>query len=151
MAPLQAEQVLQWLKTKKHGKQYKNAFYSSLKIKIQLWSINLKWFFLIFWPVLLCLAALRVFAKKQLHVVLHLTPPTHTHRSTNTLTFIITHESVDWSMKTHSTAVIPLSWPEQLDRVEDGMNHINQDMKEAEKNLKDLGKCCGLFICPCNK
>ncbi|XP_029108904.1 synaptosomal-associated protein 25-A isoform X2 [Scleropages formosus] len=40
---------------------------------------------------------------------------------------------------------------EQLDRVEDGMNHINQDMKEAEKNLKDLGKCCGLFICPCNK
>uniref|UniRef100_A0A671PTD0 Multifunctional fusion protein n=1 Tax=Sinocyclocheilus anshuiensis TaxID=1608454 RepID=A0A671PTD0_9TELE len=39
----------------------------------------------------------------------------------------------------------------QLDRVEDGMNHINQDMKEAEKNLKDLGKCCGLFICPCNK
>uniref|UniRef100_A0A8C2BHS7 Multifunctional fusion protein n=1 Tax=Cyprinus carpio TaxID=7962 RepID=A0A8C2BHS7_CYPCA len=32
-----------------------------------------------------------------------------------------------------------------------GMNHINQDMKEAEKNLKDLGKCCGLFICPCNK
>lgn len=47
--------------------------------------------------------------------------------------------------------VIPLSWPEQLDRVEEGMNHINQDMKEAEKNLKDLGKCCGLFICPCNK
>ncbi|KAF3849543.1 hypothetical protein F7725_019262 [Dissostichus mawsoni] len=40
---------------------------------------------------------------------------------------------------------------EQLDRVEDGMNHINQDMKEAEKNLKDLGKCCGLFKCPCNK
>ncbi|XP_023662495.1 synaptosomal-associated protein 25-A isoform X2 [Brienomyrus brachyistius] len=40
---------------------------------------------------------------------------------------------------------------EQLDRVEDGMNHINQDMKEAEKNLKDLGKCCGLFVCPCNK
>ncbi|KAF3824668.1 hypothetical protein GH733_010002 [Mirounga leonina] len=39
----------------------------------------------------------------------------------------------------------------QLDRVEEGMNHINQDMKEAEKNLKDLGKCCGLFICPCNK
>uniref|UniRef100_A0A8C9YSL8 Multifunctional fusion protein n=1 Tax=Sander lucioperca TaxID=283035 RepID=A0A8C9YSL8_SANLU len=40
---------------------------------------------------------------------------------------------------------------EQLDRVEDGMNHINQDMKEAEKNLKEIGKCCGLFICPCNK
>nr|6WVW_C Chain C, Synaptosomal-associated protein 25 [Rattus norvegicus]6WVW_G Chain G, Synaptosomal-associated protein 25 [Rattus norvegicus] len=29
---------------------------------------------------------------------------------------------------------------EQLDPVEEGMNHINQDMKEAEKNLKDLGK-----------
>lgn len=75
-----------------------------------------------------------------------------THQSTNA-SLAAHHDSYFCQSvnEIHSTTVIPLSWPEQLDRVEDGMNHINQDMKEAEKNLKDLGKCCGLFICPCNK
>lgn len=45
---------------------------------------------------------------------------------------------------------MPLSLPEQLDRVEEGMNKVNADLKEAEKDLKDLGQCCGL-ICPCIK
>ncbi|XP_054653196.1 synaptosomal-associated protein 23-like isoform X3 [Dunckerocampus dactyliophorus] len=40
---------------------------------------------------------------------------------------------------------------EQLKRVEDGMDQINQDMRLAEKNLSDLSKCCGLCICPCNR
>ncbi|XP_059807336.1 synaptosomal-associated protein 25-like isoform X2 [Hemitrygon akajei] len=40
---------------------------------------------------------------------------------------------------------------EQLDRVEEGMDQINQDMKEAEKNLSDMAKCCGLCVCPCAK
>uniref|UniRef100_A0A8D0CG12 Synaptosomal-associated protein n=1 Tax=Salvator merianae TaxID=96440 RepID=A0A8D0CG12_SALMN len=40
---------------------------------------------------------------------------------------------------------------EQLDRIEDGLDQIIQDMKEAEKNLTDMAKCCGLFICPCAK
>lgn len=39
--------------------------------------------------------------------------------------------------------------PEQLERVEEGLDQINQDMREAEKNLTDLGKCCGL--CSCDK
>lgn len=39
--------------------------------------------------------------------------------------------------------------PEQLERIEEGLDQINQDMKEAEKNLTDLGKCCGL--CSCDK
>ncbi|KAF7212780.1 synaptosomal-associated protein 25-A isoform X2 [Nothobranchius furzeri] len=39
---------------------------------------------------------------------------------------------------------------EQLDRVEEGMNKVNADLKEAEKDLKDIGQCCGL-ICPCVK
>uniref|UniRef100_A0A670JEZ8 Synaptosomal-associated protein n=1 Tax=Podarcis muralis TaxID=64176 RepID=A0A670JEZ8_PODMU len=30
------------------------------------------------------------------------------------------------------------------------MDQIIQDMKEAEKNLTDMAKCCGLFVCPCN-
>ncbi|XP_044291420.1 synaptosomal-associated protein 25-like [Varanus komodoensis] len=40
---------------------------------------------------------------------------------------------------------------EQLDRIEDGLDQIIQDMKEAEKNLTDMAKCCGLFVCPCAK
>ncbi|KAA8595970.1 hypothetical protein FQN60_011261 [Etheostoma spectabile] len=31
---------------------------------------------------------------------------------------------------------------EQLDRMEEGMNKVNADLKEAEKDLKDLGQCC---------
>ncbi|XP_078023540.1 synaptosomal-associated protein 25 isoform X2 [Epinephelus lanceolatus] len=38
---------------------------------------------------------------------------------------------------------------EQLERIEEGLDQINSDMKEAEKNLTDLGKCCGL--CSCEK
>lgn len=38
---------------------------------------------------------------------------------------------------------------EQLEHIEEGLDQINSDMKEAEKNLTDLGKCCGL--CSCDK
>ncbi|XP_026137731.1 synaptosomal-associated protein 25-like isoform X1 [Carassius auratus] len=40
---------------------------------------------------------------------------------------------------------------EQLDRIEEGLDHINKDMKEAEKNLTDMARCCGLCIWPCTK
>ncbi|XP_017332296.1 synaptosomal-associated protein 25-B [Ictalurus punctatus] len=40
---------------------------------------------------------------------------------------------------------------EQLERIEEGMDQINKDMKEAEKNLTDLGNLCGICPCPCNK
>ena len=40
---------------------------------------------------------------------------------------------------------------EQLDRINEGMDQINQDMKEAEKNLTGMDKCCGLCVCPWNK
>ncbi|XP_069798750.1 synaptosomal-associated protein 25-like [Dendropsophus ebraccatus] len=36
---------------------------------------------------------------------------------------------------------------EQLDHIDKGLDHINQDMREAEKNLTDMGKCCGLCSC----
>ncbi|XP_063794052.1 synaptosomal-associated protein 25-like isoform X3 [Pseudophryne corroboree] len=36
---------------------------------------------------------------------------------------------------------------EQLERIDKGLNQINQDMREAEKNLTDMGKCCGLCSC----
>jgi len=40
---------------------------------------------------------------------------------------------------------------EQLDRIEEGMDQINADMKEAEKNLTGMEKCCGICVCPCGK
>lgn len=40
---------------------------------------------------------------------------------------------------------------EQLRRVDEGMDQINQNMKVAEKNLTDLSKCCGLCVCPCDR
>ncbi|KAK4304772.1 hypothetical protein Pmani_014605 [Petrolisthes manimaculis] len=40
---------------------------------------------------------------------------------------------------------------EQLDRIEEGMDQINSDMKEAEKHLTGMEKCCGLCVLPCNK
>uniref|UniRef100_A0A673UXZ4 t-SNARE coiled-coil homology domain-containing protein n=1 Tax=Suricata suricatta TaxID=37032 RepID=A0A673UXZ4_SURSU len=40
---------------------------------------------------------------------------------------------------------------EQLNRIEEGMDQINKDMREAEKTLIELNKCCGLCVCPCNR
>lgn len=40
---------------------------------------------------------------------------------------------------------------EQLDRIEEGMDQINADMREAEKNLSGMEKCCGLCVLPCAK
>uniref|UniRef100_A0A672PUI4 Multifunctional fusion protein n=1 Tax=Sinocyclocheilus grahami TaxID=75366 RepID=A0A672PUI4_SINGR len=45
----------------------------------------------------------------------------------------------------------PDTCSQQLERIEEGMDQINKDMKDAEKNLNDLGKFCGLCSCPCNK
>ncbi|XP_075852951.1 synaptosomal-associated protein 23-like [Microcebus murinus] len=39
---------------------------------------------------------------------------------------------------------------EQQNRIEEGMDQINKDMREAEKTLTELSKCCGLCVCPCN-
>lgn len=53
---------------------------------------------------------------------------------------------------THETSILydpTIRHPEQLERIEEGLDQINQDMREAEKNLTDLGKCCGL--CSCDK
>lgn len=47
--------------------------------------------------------------------------------------------------------VLILKTTEQLDRIEEGMDQINADMKEAEKNLTGMEKCCGICVLPCNK
>lgn len=46
---------------------------------------------------------------------------------------------------------LPVCVSEQLKRVDEGMDQINQDMRQAEKNLTDLSKCCGLCVCPCDR
>ncbi|EDW96720.1 synaptosomal-associated protein 25 [Drosophila sechellia] len=40
---------------------------------------------------------------------------------------------------------------EQLDRIEEGMDRINADMREAEKNLSGMEKCCGICVLPWKK
>ena len=40
---------------------------------------------------------------------------------------------------------------EQLDRIEEGLDQINSDMKDAEKNLEGMEKCCGLCVPPWRK
>ena len=40
---------------------------------------------------------------------------------------------------------------EQLDRIEEGADRINKEMKEAEKNLEGLEQCCGLCVLPWKK
>uniref|UniRef100_G3VMJ0 Synaptosome associated protein 23 n=1 Tax=Sarcophilus harrisii TaxID=9305 RepID=G3VMJ0_SARHA len=40
---------------------------------------------------------------------------------------------------------------EKLNRIEEGMDQINKDMRETEKTLTELNKCCGLCVCPWNR
>ncbi|XP_066540182.1 SNARE_SNAP25N and SNARE_SNAP23C domain-containing protein isoform X1 [Hoplias malabaricus] len=59
---------------------------------------------------------------------------------------LLLEESKDAGIK---TLVMLDEQGEQLERIEEGLDQINQDMREAEKNLTDLAKCCGL--CSCDK
>uniref|UniRef100_W5KSW2 Synaptosomal-associated protein n=2 Tax=Astyanax mexicanus TaxID=7994 RepID=W5KSW2_ASTMX len=58
----------------------------------------------------------------------------------------VTDESKDAGIR---TLVMLDEQGEQLERIEEGLDQINQDMREAEKNLTDMAKCCGL--CSCDK
>ena len=40
---------------------------------------------------------------------------------------------------------------EQLNRVENNLDNINAEMKEADKALTGMEKWCGLFVCPWNR
>ncbi len=46
---------------------------------------------------------------------------------------------------------VPPFIPEQLDRVNDQMDTIHEDIKHTEQNLDNLEKCCGLFTLPWKK
>ncbi len=58
---------------------------------------------------------------------------------------------IDTEKESLTRCGVPVCVSEQLKRVEDGMDQINQDMRQAEKNLTDLSKCCGLCVCPCDR
>jgi hypothetical protein len=40
---------------------------------------------------------------------------------------------------------------EQLDKIEAGLDQINEDVRRAEQNLREMEKCCGLCLCPCKR
>ncbi|XP_051578447.1 synaptosomal-associated protein 23-like [Myxocyprinus asiaticus] len=40
---------------------------------------------------------------------------------------------------------------EQLRHVEEGVDQIRQGIKQAQKNVNKLSKCCGLCLCSCNR
>lgn len=44
-----------------------------------------------------------------------------------------------------------LHFLEQLDRIEEGLDQINDDVRTAEHNLTQMEKCCGLCLCPCKR
>lgn len=58
---------------------------------------------------------------------------------------------LDTEKKSLTWWTLPVCVSEQLKRVDEGMDQINQDMRQAEKNLTDLSKCCGLCVCPCDR
>ncbi|XP_071961764.1 synaptosomal-associated protein 25-like isoform X1 [Antedon mediterranea] len=60
----------------------------------------------------------------------------------------LVEESQDVGIK---TLVMLDEQGEQLDRIEEGLDQINADMKEAEENLAGLEACCGICTCPWKK
>lgn len=56
-----------------------------------------------------------------------------------------------WMKKNPESNLLNNELIEQLDRIEEGMDQINADMREAEKNLSGMEKCCGICVLPCNK
>lgn len=63
--------------------------------------------------------------------------------------FVVIPEFVKKILDSNNEVIILKT--EQLDRIEEGMDQINADMREAEKNLTGMEKCCGLCVLPCNK
>lgn len=66
-----------------------------------------------------------------------------THRMKNMM-----EESTDAGV---NTLVMLDEQGEQLNRIEDGMDQINNDMRDAEAQLNNLDKCCGCCVCPWNR
>ncbi|XP_040929270.1 uncharacterized protein LOC114868186 isoform X2 [Betta splendens] len=57
----------------------------------------------------------------------------------------ITDESKDAGIK---TVVRLYEQGEQLERIEEGMDAVHRDMREAEQNLSHMAQCCGLCVWP---
>eukprot|EP00118_Oscarella_pearsei_P002303 m.10159 g.10159 ORF g.10159 m.10159 type:complete len:207 (+) comp21979_c0_seq1:323-943(+) len=39
---------------------------------------------------------------------------------------------------------------EQLNRIDRRLDDINEDLTHAERNIREIQKCCGLCVCPCS-
>ena len=44
-----------------------------------------------------------------------------------------------------------INFLEQMEEIEEGLARLDGHMKEAEKNLEDMEKFCGLCVLPCGK
>ena len=64
----------------------------------------------------------------------------------------ITRNIRDIAIETHGigrdTAETLIQQGEQLDNVERRMGEMNADLKEADRNLREIEKCCGCCFCP---
>ena len=64
----------------------------------------------------------------------------------------ITRNIRDIAVETHGiardTAETLIQQGEQLDNVERRMGEMNADLKEADRNLREIEKCCGCCFCP---
>eukprot|EP01137_Pigoraptor_chileana_P012436 Opistho-2@64818 len=40
---------------------------------------------------------------------------------------------------------------EKLNRIDNNLDKINADMRQAERHITNMEKCCGLCVCPCNR
>lgn len=56
-----------------------------------------------------------------------------------------------YSNKKHLLNLTMISNLEQLERIEENMDKIREDMMDAEKALSGMEKCCGICVLPWKK
>ena len=64
----------------------------------------------------------------------------------------ITRNIRDIAVETHGialdTADTLIRQGEQLDNIDRRLDEVNSDIKEADRNLREIEKCCGCCFCP---
>ena len=72
----------------------------------------------------------------------------------------LTDESLDSTRRTRrlaeealttgvETMVVLDEQGEQLNRIDRRLDDVNEDLTHAERNIREMQKCCGLCVCPC--
>lgn len=62
-----------------------------------------------------------------------------------------TRQLAEQAMQTGVETMVALDEQgEQLERIDQHLDDINDDLTQAEKNIRELQKCCGCCVCPCS-